>query len=341
MKTTLAIAAAASAVSAMTFDADLHLFREFKLKHSKVYENDEHEMAKFRAFKENLAIINEHNLNSDVHGFTLGINEFADMTNEEYKDFLLGSGTQPSRDGNATFMAPIGFKAPAEVDWRSQGYVTPVKNQGQCGSCWAFSTVASVEGQYFRKYNGKGIDKVQSFSEQELVDCSTSEGNHGCNGGLMDLGFKWLEKSQRGLAYEDAYQYTARDGTCKEKDLPDSDFPPSDRYAKPTGFTDVKSGDEDALTDAIASVGPISVAIDASHSSFQLYRSGVYKPLLCSSSRLDHGVTAVGYGTENGSDYYIVKNSWGTGWGEKGYIKMARNAKNKCGIATQASYPTL
>merc|ERR1719379_2323341 len=110
MKTTLAIAAAAGAVSAMTLDADLHLFREFKLKHNKAYESDEHEMSKFRAFKENLAIINEHNLNSDIHGFTLGINEFADMTNEEYREFLLGSGTQPNREGNATFVAPIGFE---------------------------------------------------------------------------------------------------------------------------------------------------------------------------------------------------------------------------------------
>merc|ERR1712110_273807 len=153
----------------------------------------------------------------------------------------------------------------------------------------------------------------------------------GCNGGLMDNGFTYIKKNG-GIDTEESYPYKAKTGRCK--------FDKDNVGATDTGFVDLKRGSEEALEDALATVGPISVAIDASHSSFQLYKKGVYNEKRCSSTRLDHGVTAVGYGSEDGQDYWIVRNSWGTVWGMEGYVHMSKNKNNQCGIATQASYPT-
>jgi len=322
-----AVLALAGAASAMTLDADVSLFREWKNKHSKVYESENHELSKFETFKANAAHILNHNMNHEKHGFTLALNQFADMTNAEYRNMLLGSGVAPKRNGS-TYLAH-GLKVPDSKDWRNDGYVTPIKDQGQCGSCWAFSTVAGLEGQYFAK-NGNLV----SLSEQQLVDCSGSFGNMGCNGGLMDQGFQYIETLANGLDTEASYPYTARDGICAA-----SSGTAASPGATVTGFTDIQQGSEDDLTNALSTVGPVSVAIDASHMSFQFYSTGVYYEASCSSTRLDHGVTAVGYGSDNGTDYYIVKNSWGTVWGEAGYINMSRNRSNNCGIASSASYP--
>jgi cathepsin L len=217
---------------------------------------------------------------------------------------------------------------PDSVDWRTQGYVTPVKDQGQCGSCWAFSAVASLEGQHF-----KASGKLVSLSEQNLVDCSHKQGNQGCNGGLMDQAFTYI-KVNNGIDTEASYPYKAVDEKCK--------FKAANVGATDTGFIDISSGSEDDLVTAIATIGPISVAIDASQDSFQFYSSGIYYESACSSIELDHGVTVVGYGSQgSGKDFYIVKNSWGTTWGDQGYIMMSRNKNNNCGIATMSSYPTV
>jgi len=274
--------------------------------------------------------LNEHNKQYALgkKTFTVRMNKFGDLTNAEFVQVNGFNKTRTMAQSNEAshFLAAANVKVPDSVDWRTQGYVTPIKDQGQCGSCWAFSAVASLEGQHF-----KASKKLVSLSEQNLVDCSRKFGNMGCDGGLMDQAFQYI-KANQGIDTEESYTYTAQDGKCK--------FNKATIGATCTGFTDLPSGDEDALMQAIATIGPISVAIDASQDSFQFYSSGIYSDENCSSEELDHGVTAVGYGTQgSGQDFYIVKNSWGTGWGDQGYIMMARNQDNMCGIATMASYP--
>ncbi|KAB7503955.1 Cathepsin L1 [Armadillidium nasatum] len=253
----------------------------------------------------------------------MGVNKYADMTVEETAH-LRGYKHLPIRKEKVPVYKPIeGQALAATVDWRNEGYVTPVKDQGQCGSCWAFSSTGSLEGQNFAK-----TGSLVSLSEQNLVDCVTA--CSGCNGGWMTDAFVYV-RSNGGIDTEASYPYEARRGTCR--------YSATHRGGTCSGYSTIAFGSETGLQSATATVGPISVAIDASHISYQLYASGVYYESSCSQLVLDHGVLVVGYGTESGSDYWLVKNSWGTSWGESGYIKMARNRNNNCGIATEASYP--
>jgi len=321
------LVACASAASIFDATLDSH-WTNFKTVHGKNYGNKE--TMRRIIWESNLKFINQHNAEAEagVHTFTVGMNKYGDMTSEEFGAMYNGynmTNAMNKRRGTPYKMSAV--KAPESVDWREKGYVTPVKDQGQCGSCWSFSAVASLEGQHFKK-----TGKLVSLSEQNLVDCSTKYGNMGCNGGLMDQAFSYI-KDNKGIDTEESYPYKARDGRCA--------FKAADVGATDTGFVDIAAGNEEELTNALATVGPISVAIDASHSSFQLYKKGIYNERRCSSSRLDHGVTAVGYGSNADGDFYIVKNSWAEVWGMKGYIMMSRNKKNQCGIASSASYPTV
>jgi len=300
----------------------------FKTQFGKNYAGKE-ETVRRMIFEKNVETIRKHNLEFDLglHSYTLGLNKFADMTLEEFRAVAMGYKLPTTRETTATtFLKPSNVQIPDSVDWRTKGYVTDVKDQAQCGSCWAFSTTGSLEGQYFKKSG-----KLVSMSEQQLVDCSGDQGNQGCGGGWMDWAFEYVKI--KGIETEDCYPYTATDQTCM--------YNKSCVVTKITGYTNIDPGNEDDLTNAIATAGPVSVAIDAGHSSFQLYKHGVYDEPDCSPTQLDHGVLAVGYGNREGKDYYIVKNSWGESWGDNGYIMMSRNKQNQCGIATNASYPLM
>jgi len=300
--------------------------------HGKSFDDEDLEnerMLTFLMAKQHVQVHNNAFERGDV-SFKIEINHLADLPFSEYRKLngfihIYGDAT---RSNASRWAAPLNVKAPDAVDWRDHDYVTGVKNQGMCGSCWAFSAVGALEGQHKRATN-----KLVSLSEQNLVDCSTKFGNHGCNGGLMDFAFEYV-KENHGIDTEDSYPYKATQRKCH--------FSKSDVGAEDTGFVDLPEGDEDALKTAVATQGPISVAIDAGHRSFQLYKSGVYFEESCSPAALDHGVLLVGYGTDpEHGDYWLVKNSWGEEWGESGYIRMARNKKNHCGIASKASYPLI
>jgi cathepsin L len=322
----------ACASAASIFDGSLDQYwMQYKKQHSKFYTSVEEETTRRLTWESNLRYIQQHNIEADLgkHTYWLKMNKYGDMTNQEFVRTLNGfnmTRAMKSAVNRPTFLKPSNVKIPDSVDWRTQGYVTPVKDQGQCGSCWAFSAVASLEGQHFKQSG-----KLVSLSEQNLVDCSGNFGNMGCDGGLMDQAFQYIQ-ANKGIDTEQSYPYEAVDNNCR--------FNAANVGATDNGFTDITSGSEDDLAAAIATVGPISVAIDASQSSFQFYSTGIYSDPSCSSTELDHGVTAVGYGSlGQGQDFYIVKNSWSTSWGDQGYIKMARNQNNMCGIATAASYP--
>lgn len=246
------------------------------------------------------------------------------MTSAEYKK-MLGYKAAPLQATQNVHIFDENVTLPGSVDWRQQGAVTPVKNQGSCGSCWSFSTTGSVEGANFLK-----TKNLVSLSEQQLVDCSTPEGNEGCNGGLMDLAFKYIESNE--LETEAEYPYTAKDGTCS--------FDKSKGTVGITNFFDVPQNSTAQLEAAVAQQ-PVSVAIDAGSIIFQLYFGGIIKSSWCGTN-LDHGVLVVGYGTESGTDYWILKNSWGN-WGEKGFFRIKRGGDGPgiCGIQLSASYPIM
>jgi cathepsin L len=295
-------------------------FNAWKEQYGKNYASVHEQEYRFRVWSKTLEYVEAHNAKDS--SFTVGMNKFADLTPEEYRKTYLGT---PITVDPSTVHVDESVIAPEDnqVDWRTKGAVTYVKNQGQCGSCWSFSTTGCVEGA-----NAIAGNTLTPLSEQQMVDCDTTDA--GCDGGLMRNAFQYI-MSTGGLETETNYPYTAQDGTCE--------FEKSKIAQTMTGFTPVQSGSESDLANKCAADGPISIAIDASHMSFQTYTSGVYDEPNCSSTQLDHGVLAVGYGTDSssGKDYWIVKNSWGTDWGMKGYIWMSRNANNQCGVATYAS----
>jgi len=307
-------------VVAQALTPEEKLFAAHVQRYNKKYEGAEAFFKRFHIFKENLAYIQTENAKN--LSYTLGLNEFADMTKEEFFSGHTGLMQKPAGIKSASVHSAAGFKPLADVDWRKQGAVTPVKNQGQCGSCWAFSTTGAMEGAYQIKEKN-----LPNLSEQQLVDCAGDSGNMGCNGGLMDYAFTWLQDN--GAATQAEYPYKGYDQDCQG--------PAKDQKYKTTGYVDVQAGSEASLTSAVTK-GPTSVAIEADQSAFQFYSGGIFTAAC--GQQLDHGVTAVGYVLSGSQPYWIVKNSWGTSWGEQGYIRMVRG-KNQCGINNMASYPTI
>ncbi|KAJ0801380.1 putative fruit bromelain [Helianthus annuus] len=298
-------------------------------RYGRVYKDDLEKETRFKIFKNNVAYIEAFN-SAGNRAYKLSVNAFADQTSQEFKatrnGFKLPS--TPRLGQTTPFRYENVIAVPSSVDWRKKGAVTPIKDQGQCGSCWAFSTIAATEG-----ITGITTGKLISLSEQELVDCDRSGEDQGCEGGYMDDGFDFIVKN-KGINTEAAYPYEAADGTCNAKKE-------GVAAAKITGHEDVPANSEATLLKAVA-MQPVSVAIDAGDGDFQFYSSGVFNGTC--GTELDHGVTAVGYGiSDDGIKYWLVKNSWGTVWGEEGYIRMQRDVEAKeglCGIAMMASYPT-
>jgi C1A family cysteine protease len=320
-------------------------FAEFKDQIEKV-QNENHFFHMFQNFAHNDDLIERHNIQN--LSYTLGHNAFSHMSFEEWSGEYMKFGLIKREHVASDFIheAPLSSSSnpnssttlPTSIDWVRAGAVTPVKNQGNCGSCWAFSATGAVEGVYQLHTH-----ILKSFSEQELVSCNTSPfTNHGCQGGLMDYAFKWV-KSNGGLCLETAYPYTSgltgQNGDCVSHSFCD------DTSVKLTGYVDVRTSSDSALASAVA-LNPVSVAIEANQPAFQLYKSGVLTSA-CGTS-LDHGVLCVGYGVDStGGPYWKVKNSWGVSWGEGGYVRLARGesyneGKGQCGIYSgPPSYPTM
>ena len=278
-------------------------------------------------FAQRLQAITEHNAQDGVT-YMKGINHLSDMTYEEVRSYykILNqpqscSATSSGKVGSVDLTA-----LPDYFDWRDQGAVSPVKDQGSCGSCWTFSTVGAVESHFLVKYG-----QFRNLSEQQLVDCAGDYDNNGCNGGLPSHAFEYISDNG-GLTTESLYPYKAVDQTCGVKSLQRS-------VGVVGGSVNITQNDENELQDALFNHGPVSVAFEVVDD-FMDYSTGVYSSTDCKSSTMDvnHAVLAVGYGTENGSPYWIVKNSWSTQWGDQGYFKILRG-KNMCGIAQCNAYP--
>merc|ERR1719267_465380 len=285
---------------------------------------------RYGIFKANVDRIEE--ANSKGLSYKLGINQFADLTATEFAFQHTGFKKPQKQWGEMPYLGRHTFNGEAlddAVDWSKKGAVTPIKNQGQCGSCWSFSATGSLEGAW-----EIATGKLVSISEQQLVDCSKAEGNQGCQGGLMGDAFKYME--QNGMCTEESYSYTARNGQCHN-----SGCTIGVPKGSVTGYKDVSLDDENALMEAVAK-GPVSIAIEADKSVFQLYKTGVLSSAQCG-DQLDHGVLVVGYGALNGQKYWKVKNSWGGSWGMEGYVLLARGegSAGECGILSQPSYPVV
>jgi len=303
---------------------------QFKARYGKHYPSTEEEAFRRGIYNKNLELIELEN-SKDV-GYTLDVNQFADLLTSEWASKYFGMARPSSPFGSAPYLGRHMVKnatLPSSIDWTQKGAVTEIKNQGQCGSCWAFSTTGSLEGAY-----QIATGTLTSLSEQQLVDCAGSFGESGCQGGLMDSAFKYAE--QAAMCTESSYPYQGRGGSCRASSCA-TGIP----KGSVTGFHDVAHDSAEALMSAVAQQ-PVSIAIEANLPTFQLYRGGVLSGLC--GAQLDHGVLVVGYGTDpKGGDYWKVKNSWGKSWGMDGYVLLKRGkpGAGECGILKQPSYPVV
>nr|BBD74167.1 Ficin 1c [Ficus carica] len=304
------------------------MFVNWMATHGRAYNSLGEEERRFEIFKDNLRFVDEHNAVQN-RTYKVGMNMFADMTNEEYRRKMLGARVDPelinTKVASSRYAPHAAESLPETVDWRIQGAVNPIRNQGRCGSCWAFSVVAVVES-----ITKIVTDELPSLSEQQLVDCAKSARDLGCRGGWMTKAYDYIIKNG-GITSQSNYPYTARKGECNVTKA-------SQTVATIDRYESVPRNNENALKKAVANQ-PVSVTIEAGGRAFQLYKSGVFTGPC--GTKLDHAVVAIGYGSENDVDYWLVRNSWGN-WGERGYIKIQRNVAEpagKCGIAMHSTYP--
>ena len=289
-------------------------FDQYLINYNKNYTENEY-WKRFDIYQTNINYIESHNSNNN--SYQLGETPFTDLSREEFSNNFQFK----SKDTLCDSVNTGHLLVPFQKDWREHNAVSSIKNQGQCGSCWSFSTVGAIEGIRAIKYN-----KLESLSEQQLVDCSTQ--NKGCEGGSMDLGFNWVINNG-GLCSNKSYPYNAKDNNCQNN-------------CDVVNNTNIKScknilPNKEHLLISYLSKQPISVAIQADTINFQHYKSGIFNDVNCYTGELDHGVLLVGYDEET----LILKNSWGTQWGENGYINLARigNGPGICGVLSMPSFP--
>ncbi|KAL6630498.1 hypothetical protein ACP70R_028571 [Stipagrostis hirtigluma subsp. patula] len=297
-------------------------YEKWMVQYGRNYKDDAEKARRFQVFKANAEFVDRSNAAGKK--YTLATNKFADLTSEEFAAMYTGFKPLPSGAKKVPGFKYQNFKLSDDdqtVDWRQQGAVTGIKNQGQCGCCWAFSTAGAVEG-----IHAITTGELLSLSAQQLVDCSTSGVNNGCNGGNMDIAFQYIADGG-GIATEGAYPYAGAQGACQA-------VQPAVTIS---GHQDVPSGDEGALAQAVANQ-PVSVGIDGADQAFQLYSGGMMTADGCGTV-MNHAVLAIGYGAaDDGSQYWLLKNQWGEGWGEGGYMTLERGT-DACGVATMPSYP--
>lgn len=317
--TCLVLGLVSAAVARPDFRLDQH-WEMWKAKYEKNYMNTEEEVYRRTVWEKNLLKINTHNLEASLgrHTYTLAMNRMGDLTKEEARQIYLNLKIPKDLKRTSVPLKARAADLPDSMDWKQKGWVTPVKDQGMCGSCWAFSVAGVMEGHL---YNTSG--QLVNLSEQQLVDCAGEYGNLGCRGGYMDKAFQYV--IAYGLEDEDHYPYEAKDDVCR--------YNPAYRRATCSEFRYVEKNEAE-LKAAVATVGPISVGVFAEPLMF--YSSGIFSSDDCSGP-VDHAVLAVGYG-QDGGDFWLVKNSWGVAWGEAGYFRLARNQGNMCSIASFATY---
>eukprot|EP01102_Stenamoeba_stenopodia_P014561 TRINITY_DN484_c0_g1_i1.p1 TRINITY_DN484_c0_g1~~TRINITY_DN484_c0_g1_i1.p1 ORF type:complete len:557 (-),score=116.63 TRINITY_DN484_c0_g1_i1:81-1751(-) len=327
MATTRRESQSSSVMNHMKNSLETAEFTEFVHKHGKTYSTPEEFDYRFSIYKDNKAFIEEHNRKN--LSYKLKMNHFGDMHIDEFRSIMLPKAQRPA----SNLIEPIRTHTdesvdslPPAVDWRNYNAVSKVKDQGSCGSCWTFGTTGTIEGAW-----ALSTGSLVTLSEQQIVDCAWGYYAQGCAGGFTSFALQWIINND-GIATEDQYPYLAQDGYCNATDHSSN--------VTISGYVNV-TATEDALQNAVGTVGPVAIAIDASLETFRFYSSGIYDDPNCQNGLddLDHEVLAIGYGVDaNNRPYWLVKNSWSTYWGDNGYIYMARNASNLCGVASEANY---
>ena len=295
-------------------------FQRFIKKYNKKYESINEYLARFEVFKSNvMATLKESN-----ESYQTGITKFSDLTHQEFARTYLNLNYDAMAIANfEPVTVRVSNAAPTSYDWRDHGRVSAVKDQGSCGSCWAFATVANLEGLYAAKKS-----TIKTFSEQMLVDCDTSDS--GCNGGLMEYAFTWLKKNG-GIMYDSDYAYRGTKSTCKSNSSKYADFKVTGYKKLGSSYSTWSCVDEDEIKEFLYETGPLAIALNADP--LQTYSSGILDltSTKCPSSGINHAVTLVGYGASSSTNYWIVKNSWGRSWGESGYFRI-RRGNGTCGV---------